>query len=54
MQDFKYLNVSYAGTGVADVMLARAPANAINDAMYREIEALFRGGPAFLRRQRPG
>jgi enoyl-CoA hydratase len=41
MQDFKYLNVSYAGTGVADVMLARAPANAINDAMYREIEALF-------------
>ena len=41
MTDFKHLKISYAGDGVADVRLARPPANAVDRDMYIEIARLF-------------
>nr|WP_087575597.1 enoyl-CoA hydratase-related protein [Sphingomonas sp. CDS-1] len=41
MSSFKYLNISYSGDGVADVRLARPPANGVDRDMYIEIARLF-------------
>jgi len=38
---FEFLKIAYRGGGVADVKLAREPANAVNEAMYLELAALF-------------
>jgi enoyl-CoA hydratase/carnithine racemase len=41
MTSFKHLKISYSGDGVADVRLARPPANAVDGDMYIEIASLF-------------
>jgi enoyl-CoA hydratase len=41
MSSFKHLNISCSGDGVADVRLARPPANAVDRDMYIEIARLF-------------
>jgi enoyl-CoA hydratase/carnithine racemase len=41
LPSFKHLKVSYTKPGVAEVLLARPPANAVNRDMYIEIEELF-------------
>lgn len=41
MTKFKFLTIEYSGDGVADVRLARPPANAVDRDMYIEIAQLF-------------
>lgn len=41
MRAFEFLKITYDGGGVADVKLSRAPANAVNEAMYEELHTLF-------------